>query len=153
MKKMKNNLDERQELKLLKIEHYGCWLAFWGLLIALAVQMVLTPDEPRFMAGEWIVFMALALYLSVACMKNGIWDRKLKPTPKTNLLMSTAAGVVMGILFFAISYIRYHHLIGSLVTAAFMFFFVGALCFGALMLSTKIFQKRLQKMEENIEEE
>ena len=67
--------------------------------------------------------------------------------------MSAAAGVVVGILFFAISYIRYHHLIGSLATAAFMFFFVGVLCFGALMISAKICQKRLQKMEENIEEE
>ena len=153
MKKMKNNLDERQELKLLKIEHYGCWLAFWGLLIALTVQMVLTPDEPKAMAGEWIVFMALALYLSVACMKNGIWDRKIRPTVKNHLLMSAAAGVVVGILFFAISYVLYHHLIGSLATAAFMFFFVGVLCFGALMISAKICQKRLQKMAENIEEE
>ena len=90
MKKMKNNLDERQELKLLKIEHNGCWLAFWGLLIALTVQMVLTPDEPKAMAGEWIVFMALALYLSVACMKNGIWDRKIRPTVKNHLLMIIA---------------------------------------------------------------
>ena len=33
IRKMKSNLDERQELKLLKIEHNGCWIAFWGLLI------------------------------------------------------------------------------------------------------------------------
>ena len=31
MKKTKSNLDELQELKLLKIEHNGCWLAFWGI--------------------------------------------------------------------------------------------------------------------------
>lgn len=30
MTKSKTNLDERQELKLLKIEHNGCLLAFWG---------------------------------------------------------------------------------------------------------------------------
>ena len=28
----KSNLDEIQEQELLKIEHNGCWLAFWGLL-------------------------------------------------------------------------------------------------------------------------
>ena len=28
----KSNLDEMQEQELLKIEHNGCWLAFWGLL-------------------------------------------------------------------------------------------------------------------------
>ena len=31
IRKMKSNLDERQELKLLKIEHNGCWIAFWGI--------------------------------------------------------------------------------------------------------------------------
>ena len=32
MKKNKSNLDERQELKLLKIEHNGCWFAFLGIV-------------------------------------------------------------------------------------------------------------------------
>ena len=36
--KRKNNLDEMQEQELLKIEHNGCWLAFWGLLISMIVQ-------------------------------------------------------------------------------------------------------------------
>ena len=40
IRKMKSNLDERQELKLLKIEHNGCWIAFWGLLIVMAIQMI-----------------------------------------------------------------------------------------------------------------
>ena len=30
MFKKENQLDEMQELKLLKIEHNGFWLAFWG---------------------------------------------------------------------------------------------------------------------------
>ena len=37
----KNNLDEMQEQELLKIEHNGCCLAFWGLLVVMAVQMVM----------------------------------------------------------------------------------------------------------------
>ena len=32
--KKNSNLDERQEQTLLRIEHNGCWLAFWGLLAA-----------------------------------------------------------------------------------------------------------------------
>ena len=28
----KSNLDEMQEQELLKVEHNGCWIAFWGLL-------------------------------------------------------------------------------------------------------------------------
>ena len=41
MKKTKSNLDELQELKLLKIEHNGCWLAFWGLLAVILTQIIL----------------------------------------------------------------------------------------------------------------
>ncbi len=36
----KNNLDERQEQTLLRIEHNGCWLSFWGLMIAAGVVAV-----------------------------------------------------------------------------------------------------------------
>ncbi len=60
-----NNLDEYQELQLLKIEHNGCWIAFWGLLIAICVQTVIYGfTNPGPVIGEWIVFMVLDLYMS-----------------------------------------------------------------------------------------
>ena len=65
IRKMKSNLDERQELKLLKIEHNGCWIAFWGLLIVMLIQMIVGNDSIKNLAGEWVVFMSLALYLSI----------------------------------------------------------------------------------------
>ena len=89
IRKMKSNLDERQELKLLKIEHNGCWIAFWGLLIVMSIQMVMGNDSIKNLAGEWVVFMSLALYLSIDCMRNGIWDRKLKPVSYTHLTLPT----------------------------------------------------------------
>ena len=73
----KSNLDEMQEQELLKIEHKGCWLAFWGLLAAMAIQMVMRVPG-RQVLGEWIVFMVLCLYLCIACLRKGIWDRHLK---------------------------------------------------------------------------
>ena len=33
--KKKNKLDEMQEQKLLRIEHNGCWFAFWALIAAM----------------------------------------------------------------------------------------------------------------------
>ena len=104
MKKMKNNLDERQELELLRIEHNGCWLAFWGLLIVMLIQLLTGIDGARNLVGEWAVFMCLALYLTIACIKNGIWDRKLRPTFQTNLIASTIAAVITGVIWFLISY-------------------------------------------------
>ena len=69
MKKIKNRLDEMQEQRMLKIEHNGCWLAFWGLLVMLLIQeFVYGAGNWRYMAGEWIVFMCLALYMLVDIM-------------------------------------------------------------------------------------
>src|SRR3712207_7640165 len=68
----KNKLDEMQEQKLLKIEHNGMWIAFWGLLAAILFQTIF---EKGNFTGEWIVFMVMSLYTLFACIKNGI-DRK-----------------------------------------------------------------------------
>ena len=148
---MKNNLDERQELKLLKIEHNGCWIAFWGLLIAMLIQ-ILGNGGIKNLIGEWIVFMCLAIYLMIGCMKNGIWDRKLKPDFKTNVMISSIAASVMGIIWFFISYRNYHKLIGSIATGVFMFLAIEILCIASLMVSSKIYKSRVQKLEE-IEED
>src|SRR3712207_7310302 len=55
----KNKLDEMQEQKLLKIEHNGMWIAFWGLLAAILFQTIF---EKGNFTGEWIVFMVMSLY-------------------------------------------------------------------------------------------
>ena len=65
----RNQLDEMQEQKLLHIERNGCWFAFWGLLLALVVQALLGLDM-KALAGEWVLFMALAVYLGIACARR-----------------------------------------------------------------------------------
>lgn len=146
IRKMKSNLDERQELKLLKIEHNGCWIAFWGLLIVMAIQMIVGNDSIKNLAGEWAVFMSLAFYLLVACIRNGIWDRRLKPNFKTNVIVSSIAAVF---IWFSVSYRNYHKLIGSIATGIIMFVQVEILCLLALMISSKIYKRRVQKLEED----
>ena len=148
MKKMKNNLDERQELELLRIEHNGCWLAFWGLLIVMLIQLIAGNDSAQNLVGEWIVFMCLALYLTIACIKNGIWDRKLKPNLKTNVIASIIAAVVTGVIWFVISYKNYHKLAGAIATGVIMFLCISVLCFFALTISSKVYKNRLQKLED-----
>lgn len=100
MKKQKSNLDEWQEQTLLRIERNGCWFAFWALLASLFIQQaVFGMGELKAVAGEWIIFMLLAAYLAAACMQNGIWDRRLKADPKTNLLVSLAAAILFAAVF------------------------------------------------------
>ena len=147
----RSNLDEMQELKLLKIEHNGCWLAFWGLLAALLVQMVLGA-EGRQLVGEWLVFMALAAYLSAACMRAGIWDRRLKMNWKTNLLFSISPALVVALIQYVVSLRRYGKPEGALAAACFVCGIIFVLCFLAITLAAHFTKKRQQKLNEEPEE-
>ena len=153
MKLPKNNLDERQEQKLLTIERNGCWLAFWGLFLAWAVQLVLFPGEWERFAGEWLVFMVLAAYIGIACMRSGIWDRRLQPKTGTNAIVSAIAGVVAGVLMGVSSFLRYHKPVGSVAAGLFLAAFCFGLCFGALQLSAAAMRKKQARLEAEPEEE
>lgn len=149
MRRTKSNLDERQELKLLQIEHNGCWLAFWGLLLVILIQILSGNDGIRNIGGEGIVFMCLAFYILISCIRNGIWDRRLKANFKTNIIVSTIAALVMGIFWFILSYKNYHKLEGSIAVGVFMFVVVEVLCLIALVIFSKMYKNRLQKLEED----
>ena len=97
MRRKKSNLGEMQEQELLKVEHKGCWIAFWGLLAAIIIQSILFGSQDcKTLAGEGIVFIVLSIYIAVACVRRGIWDRRFQMKAKTNLILSTAAALVTG---------------------------------------------------------
>ena len=141
----KNNLDEMQEQALLKIEHNGCWLAFWGLLAAMALQMVMRVPG-RQMLGEWIVFMALSLYIVIACLRKGIWDRHLKANRKTNLIVSLLAAVATGILV-TLSNPYLSEPLDYVLVAGLTGGFTFLLCFAALSVCTKLYRNRRNKLD------
>lgn len=153
MKKMKSNLDERQEMQLLKIEHRGFWFAFLALAISLLIQTGMGMNGFRTIAGEFIVFMLLAIYMVIACIKNGIWDRKLKPTRKNNMIASTIGGAVAAGFHFFISYYRYQKLYGSIATAIIMFVTTMILCYILLSFLVKLYQRSVNKIESAIEDD
>lgn len=153
-KNSKSNLDEMQEQKLLKIEHNGCWFAFWALLAAILIQILIdgnSEEMMRTLVGEWLVFMCLAIYLGASCLKNGIWDRKLKADPKTNLICSALAGLVVGVFWFVRSYVKYHKLVGSIATAIVGFVVVFTLCIIALSITAAVYKKKVKKLEDEEE--
>ena len=148
-KKMKNKLDEMQEQKMLKIEHNGCWLAFWGLFAALVIQVfIYGAGGWRNVAGEWIVFMCLALYISIDCIRNGLWDRRLLPTPAVNACVSMIAGTVVAVLNFTVSYKEYNALLGAVAAGIFLGVLCCGLCFAALTFVTSIYKKRVSHLEQ-----
>ena len=142
----KSNLDEMQEQELLKIEHNGCCLAFWGLLAVMAVQMVMRVPG-RQMLGEWIVFMALSLYIAIACLRKGIWDRHLKANRKTNLIISLLAGAAAGILI-TVSNPYLSEPLDYVLVAGISGGFTFVLCFAALSIGMKLYKKRREKLEQ-----
>ena len=152
--KRNNQLDERQEQELLHIEHIGCWLAYWGLLAAIVVQSVFFPGNLTQIAGEWIVFLGMCIYLMCACLRRGIWDRRLKANAKTNALVSLIAALALGAVSFVIVFRNIPDeptfaAITALIAAAGTF----VLCFAALSLAARSMRKKQQKLEQEPEED
>ena len=144
-----NHLDEMQEQKLLKLESRGFWLIWWGLLAAMAVQLLVYGVEAfRLLLGEWVVFMLSSVYMAAACIKHGLWDRKLKPNFKTNLLISLLAGVVSGGFMGVYSYRSFGAAEAVFWTVALVGGCTFVLCLLALSLSAAAYKKRRQKLDE-----
>ena len=149
----KNNLDEMQEQKLLKLESRGFWLTWWGLLAAMAVQLLVYGVEARrHLLGEWVVFMLSCVYMVAACIKQGLWDRKLRPNFRTNLLLSLLAGVVSGGFMGIYSYRSFGAAEAACWTVALVGGCTFVLCLLALSLSAAAYKKRRQKLDEGSEE-
>lgn len=152
--KTKTNLDEMQEQKLLKLESRGFWLTWWGLFAAMAVQMLIYGAESRkLLAGEWTVFMLSSVYVVVACIRQGVWDRKLKPNFKTNCLLSLLAGVASGGFMGLYSYRSFGAAEAAWWTAALTGVCTFALCVLALSLSSTAYKKRREKLDKDGDEE
>lgn len=157
-KNKKNQLDEMQEQKLLHIEKNGFWFAFWALGISIIVQMILFKGEAAsHIAGEWLVFMCMCVYQVAACLRAGIWDRRLKPDAKTNAIVSVIAGlataVINSITFWVNLSESEDRVVVMLIVAGISFVMVAGACFAALSLAARSYKKRLAKMEAEVEEE
>ena len=149
-----NNLDERQEQTLLHIEKNGCWLVFWGLLAAQMIEMIVWGPDFKIIGGEWIVFMALAIYLSAGCIRNGIWDRRFAPNGKTNLIASLLAGGIFGILMFIGAMVRYPgRMAGAVAAGTISGATVFVLCLIALTVAKAAYNKRQAQLNAEPEEE
>ena len=97
----KNNLDEMQDRKLLKLEEYGFWIMFWGLAAAIVIQLV-TGAAIREVAGELIVLALGSVFIAAGTLKNGLWTRSSTPTVKGN----AAAALLPAFLIAVIHVIR-----------------------------------------------
>ena len=142
-----SNLDEMQEQALLKSEHYGFWLAFWGLLTIMAIQALLGVAFSSLL-GEWIIFMVLCVYALVSCLRHGLWDRNLKPNLKTNLLVSILPGLAVGVFDILLFRANETEPLDYLLIGAIPALITFVLCFVALTVCSALYKKRRRKLDQ-----
>lgn len=145
--KKQNNLDEMQEQKLLHIEHTCCWLAIWCLVAAITIQGLMGCYLDHIL-GEIVCLFLLCVHMVTACLKQGIWDRKLVPNWKNNILCALCASLFIG-------FFTYFQLLGKLEQPQYLLpicliamAFVFVLSLVALGLCTAIYRKRHKELEE-----
>lgn len=94
-------VDERQEMDLLKVEHYSFWLMYHLLIIEMVIQGIIL-DGGNKIIGEWIVFTIVSVFALVGWTRKGVWSYQSRKVPgvKSYLWYSLLAAVLGGILGF-----------------------------------------------------
>ena len=92
-------VDERQEMDLLRIEHYSFWLMYFLLFIEIVIQGFILGEHDK-VEGELIVFLVASAFLLIGCARKGVWSYQSQKVPgvKSYLLYSLIAGVISGII-------------------------------------------------------
>ena len=139
----KNQLDEMQEQTLRKIESHGFWLLWGSLLAAWIVQTMFGAADKA--AGEWVVFMIGCIYMCVACLRNGLWDRHLLDTAPANAVYSLVAVVAVTL----ISGFSYGYWVGAVIAGV----FTGILCFALLQLCAALTRRQRKHLDNPKDEE
>ena len=148
----KNQLDEMQERTMLTIESRGFWLV-WSLLLVVLLGEGLLGFTMREMAGTWVVFMIGCVYIVAACLRAGLWSRRIKNNTGTNVLFSLAGAAVVGVFVFvrmsAFDMPLAIHLAGAAIGAGFTF----VLALAALLLCGAAYNKRHEELEKEADKE
>ena len=123
LKKKKPVLDEREMLELYRVEHFGFWLIYGLLCVAVLVQLLMGAEIAQ-MAGELAAVVLSSIAMVIANVRHGIWDMDSRPSVKGNAMYALAAGV------------------GT-----------AAICFAALTVLMRYMQKRQAQQEKELENE
>lgn len=150
----KNNLDEMQELKLLKIESKGFWIGFIGLFLAIMAQIFLFGQEyAGNTRGEFVIFLCMGIWLVGGCLRNGIWDRHLKASPAVNIGLSILAAFVTALFNAVVSYRNYQSMSGAFAVFIVYFLMTGTLLSVTLCTCTALYHRRRKRLEEENEDD
>ncbi|MCL2426817.1 MAG: hypothetical protein FWD05_10840 [Oscillospiraceae bacterium] len=146
----KNYLDEREKTESRRITSIAYWIAFWGLVISIMVQLFAFEFNFANIAGEFIVLLVCALYVAVRHARRGIDDNSfIKYSIKTYLIISLAISFLINIPAFLIWYVRHEMLLSD----SLLYFAIGiavsfVLAFGLTVTFGSLTKKRRKKLDE-----
>lgn len=151
----KKVVDEREEMEMLRVEHYMFWFAFWALLVSIFVQLLVMGADFSQIAGEWTVFMLMAVGTVLGELKGGHFDYTSRPGFESYLRYSAAAGVaVMGMtLFQGISEGYYQEPLDAVLPLLITGIFTAGVTFLCLAAAGTFVKHRRRKLEEEFDEE
>lgn len=153
MKRLKNSLDEMQELSLLKIEKAGFWISYIGLVAVIIIQMLIARENAlQYIAGEMVVLVVCCIYVVAACIRKGIWSRRLPATPMTNLVQSIIWSGIFAVVIIIIKYVQYGSLAGAIATGIIFFIFIAVVCYVVLTLLMACYQRKKDDLEKEDED-
>lgn len=104
IKWFEKKVDERQEMDLLRVEHYGFWFMYWMLFAVLVIQAFFVEEGGKLVIGELIVFMSTSIFVMLGWMRKGVWSYQNRKVPgvksyvKYSLIIMFVAGLPFGIL-------------------------------------------------------
>lgn len=157
-KLFKKEIDERQQADLNRVTSYGYWMAFYLLIAAVLVEGVILSRPFREWAVEWAVFMILAIYEVIACIRIGVWtETKQKPGKKDYVRYSLIGSVLFSAVFTLGYYFRLKpenrtfEAIASMY--AYWFILLTVLFLIAYFIGGGIYNRRRRKMEEELDKE
>lgn len=151
----KQIVDERERMEMYKIEHYMFWFVFWALIVSIFVQQIFLKADFSQVAGEWIVFMLMAVGTLIGDFKGGHYDYISRPGWKSYLAYSIAGTAAYVFLIIANGMMRGWY--DSAADAALVGVVSGAGIFVILYVTFVIAgawtKKRRKKLEEEFEDE
>lgn len=157
-KLFKKEIDERQQADLNRVTSYGYWMAFYLLIAAILVEGVILSRPFREWAVEWSVFMILAIYEVIACIRIGVWsETKQKPEKKDYVRYSLIGSVLFSAVFTLGYYFRLkpgNRTFENFASMyAYWFILLMVLFLIGYFIGGGIYNRRRRKMEEELDKE
>lgn len=154
----KKEIDERQQAELNRVGNTGYWLAFYLLIGAVVVESVFMNRPFREWAVEWFVFMILAVYEIIQCLRIGVWSEyKQNPGTKDYLRYTVIGSGIFAAVFTVGSWFKaapeYRTVPAFLALFALDFLFLAVLLFAAFLGIGALLKRCRKKQEERLNEE